>query len=475
MNRNLIYIVITVLLMLFVGWSNQNKTTIRGLVELDGINEISISGFHENPIWGIGEEFNISIDNTGIFKTEISIEQLSICWLQFGMGTDKATSRRIFISPRDELELIIDESGISFNGKGAEINKLYSEIEANGLLTSQLIAPLMYNQISLIEYVESIKGFKEKRLQLKENYNNRLSVEMSQFYLDQTELDYRFLMLAAFRHSFFTDDNSVNPFEFYKSGISVKEFTNDEWIIYKDYISLLRNYLFYAKGAEISRKSKGLGLFKGIEIALTDSLRDKTQQYALAEYICSDLDNGDYDSLLLNHFKTIAVDELARKTVADALSNDEQKEYLIGKPIHEEFANTLLADTANNILSFEEMLRSYKGNIVYMELWSLSCGPCIRAMPTSRALESEIGNLPVKFVYLTTDKFSENLWAHVFKASLTKDNHYRLVNGSNSRMNRFMNSTMVPWYLLFDKQGHLLDFRAEAPYTIKEKLIELAR
>jgi thiol-disulfide isomerase/thioredoxin len=476
MKRNSIYIVVATLCLCLIGCTNQKTTIIQGLVKLDGINEISLSGFYENPIWGIGKEFNVEIDSTRIFKFEIDIEQLSECWLQFGMGTEKATSRRLIIFPGDELEIIIDETGISFNGKGAEINKLYSEVEAKGLHTYQLINPLMYSHISLDNYIESIKGFQESRVQLlkNQNNNNEVPVELTRFYIDQTELDYRFLCLAAFRHYFYTNDRTVNLFELFKNEIAVAKFTNDEWIIYKDYISLLRSYLFYVKGVEIIRNSRGIDLFKGIETALTDSLKGKTQQYALAEYICSNLDVGEYDSLLVNHFNKIALDEFAKKTVADALRKYEQKEFLIGNPLHEEFATTLLADTANNQLSFEEMLRSYEGNIVYMELWSLSCGSCIRAMPTSREMEREIGNLPVKFVYLTTDRLNDNLWKYVFEASLTKENHYRLVNGSNSRMNRFMNSTLVPWYLLFDKQGNLLDFRAEEPYTIKERLIELA-
>lgn len=474
MNRNLICIVITMFFMSLVGCSNQN-TTIQGLVKLDEISEISFSGFNENPIWGIGREFNIQIDSTRTFKIDIDIEQISDCWIQFGMGTEKATSKRIFISPGDKLELIINETGISFNGKGAEINKLYSRVEANDLNTYQLINPLMYNHISLEEYIDNVRGFQERRIQLIENLDrkDKLSVELEKLYIDQTALDYRFLIMAAFRHSFYTNNRRVNLFEMFRNEISVDEFTNDEWVTYHDYVSLLRSYLFYVKGLEISRKSNGLGLFEGIEIALTDSIKGQSQQYALAEYICSDLDDGEYDSLLVNHFNKIAQDQFAKKTVADALINYEQKEYLIGKPIHEEFANTILADTANNQLLFDEMLESYKGNIVYMEVWSLGCAPCIRSMPTSRMLEKEIGNLPVKFVYLTTDKLNDNLWEHVFKASLTKENHYRLVNGTYSRMNKFMNSTLVPWFLLFDKQGNLLDFRAEEPYSIKEKLIEL--
>lgn len=476
MNKSIVCIAIAVLFMGLVGCSHQ-KATIQGLVKLDGIDEIGFSGFKENPIWGIDKEINIHIDSTRTFNVEVDIEQISDCWMQFGMGTENATSKRIFISPGDKLELIINETGISFNGKGAEINKLYSRVEANGLCTHQLINSLMHNHISLEAYIENVKGFQARRRQLIEDLDrkDKLSDKLEKFYNDQTDLDYRFLITALFRHSFYTDISSVNLFKMFKNEISVDEFTNDEWVTYHDYISLLKHYLFYVKGLEISRNSSGVGLFEGVEIALTDSLKGLSQQYALAEYIYSNLDNGKYDSLLVNHFNNIARDEFAKKTVTDALDKYEQKEYLIGKPLHEEFANTVLTDTANNPLLFGEMLESYKGNIVYMEVWSLSCGPCLRSMPTARMLEKEMGNLPVKFVYLTTDKLNNTLWKHVFKASLTKENHYRLVNGTNSRMNKFMHSTLVPWYLLFDKQGNLLDFHAEDPYTIKEKLIALGK
>ena len=195
MNRNLICIVITMFFMSLVGCSNQN-TTIQGLVKLDEISEISFSGFNENPIWGIGREFNIQIDSTRTFKIDIDIEQISDCWIQFGMGTEKATSKRIFISPGDKLELIINETGISFNGKGAEINKLYSRVEANDLNTYQLINPLMNNHISLEEYIDNVRGFQERRIQLIENLDrkDKLSVELEKLYIDQTALDYRFLI-----------------------------------------------------------------------------------------------------------------------------------------------------------------------------------------------------------------------------------------------------------------------------------------
>lgn len=87
MNKSIVCIAIAVLFMGLVGCSHQ-KATIQGLVKLDGIDEIGFSGFKENPIWGIDKEINIHIDSTRTFNVEVDIEQISDCWMQFGMGTE---------------------------------------------------------------------------------------------------------------------------------------------------------------------------------------------------------------------------------------------------------------------------------------------------------------------------------------------------------------------------------------------------
>lgn len=335
----------------------------------------------------------------------------------------------------------------------------------------------MYNQITIEEYIEKIKDFKEQRNQLLEQYQkvNSLEKEFIDFYKKQTEIEYRDLIVAVFKYAFYTDKSTAKIFDHFKNEITVANYTNDQWVNTLGYIRNIRNYIFYIKGIEISKSSKNIDLFDGIQLALTDSLRGKTQEYALAEYICNDLEGGKYDSLEMNYFNRIATNSLAKTTVKKALENFDKKEFLIGKPIHKEFAQTLLADTTNKQLDFETMLNSYKGNVVYLEIWSLGCGPCRKAMPTSRNIEQELAQLPIKFVYLTTDKINENLWKDIFNASLTKENHFRLINGSHSRLNKFMNSTLVPWYLLFDKKGNLISFNAENPYSIKKTLIELSK
>ena len=476
MNKITYLILVSILCFSCINSERQKNTIVRGVSTLKETNNITITGFKENPICDIGKEYNVHSDSNNYFQIDIDIKRFSTAWLQTGMGTKNALSRQIYLFPEDALDININELGITFKGKGAEKNNLYNVIKNKGLSTNQLVHPLRRNQISMEEYIENIKTFKEKRHQLLVEYRkeNSLEKEFVDFYKSQTEIKYRDLIIAAFKHSFYTN-TSVNIFEQFKDEISVENYTNDKWVNFSEYIGNLRNYIFFIKGREIGKISKDIDLFRGIQIALTDSLKGKTQEFALAEYICNDLKGGKYDTLEINVFNKLSNTDLAKKTVENAIDNFQQKEYLIGSPIHKEFAQSLLADTTNRQLPFESMLKSYRGNIVYMEIWSLGCGPCRKAMPASRKLEKELAQLPIKFVYLTTDKYNENLWDDIFKASLTKKNHYRLVNGSYSRLNKFMNSTSVPWYLLFDKDGNLLSFNAETPYSIKNALIKLSK
>jgi len=457
-------------------FKRENKTTIQGVSNLKG-NTIAISGFENNSICDIGKEYNLKTDGKNHFQTVVNIDHFSTPWLEAGTGTRNAISRQIYLFPGENLDITINESETIFKGEGAERNNLYSIIENKGFLISQLIHPLMYKKISMEKYLEKLKNFKDKRHQILVEYRkeNSLKKEFVDFYNIQTEIQYRNLIVAAFSHSFYTGNKDVNLFKQFKNEIAVENYTNDKWVNFSEYIDNLRNYIFYVKGMEINKTSKNIDYFKSIQIALIDSLKGKSQEFALAEFICSDLNDGKYDSLEINVFNKLTNTDLAKATVENAIDKFHQKEYLIGKPIHKEFAQTLLADTTNRQLSFESMLKSYRGNIVYMEIWSLACGHCRKAMPTSRKLEKELAKLPIKFVYLNTDKYNENLWDDIFRASLTRNNNYRLINGSYSRLNKFMNSTMVPWYLLFDKDGNLLSFNAEEPYSIKDTLIKLSK
>lgn len=454
-----------------------NMVTIHGKVQSTDIKELEISGFIDNPINGISKSHTLSVDNTGSFSKVISLAKSYEARLTAGIGTAKSINLSIYLSPGDEIEISINDNEIIFKGNGAEKLKFLYELDKNQLLAHDQYSALHSNQITTSDYIELIDNFKQRRSDFLKNYKGYSSLPVSfiKYFNEKTSIEYLDLIVNLFKHAFYTNKSIVAYLDKYQNAIQISNYANDEFVNDYSYVSNIRNFIFYVKNRQICYNNETIDFFDAVKIALTDSLEGTTRDYALAEYICSDLKDNKYDTLLINTFNDVAENKFAKETIEKALIDYKFRNTLIGKPLHREFALTNLADTANVQLTFGEMINKYKGNIIYLEFWSLGCGPCRKAMPTSRMIEKQLSGYPVKFVYLTYDKYHKSLWKHIFEASLTKHGHYRLTEGSDSRINKFMNSTSMPWYMLFDKQGKLISYKAEEPYSIKKTLIKLSK
>lgn len=460
-------------------FSQKNYLTIHGQVISNNIKEIEISGFEDNPIHGIGRSYTLPVENNNRFSITIAISHGYEGRIIAGMGTNKPINYSFFALPGDSIYINITGTKLDFFGKGAEKYRFLYQLEKERLIAYLDISSLNSGKISINEFEEVTKNFVQKRMTYFENYDKKDELEklFFQYYKDQTDLQYRDLLIGLIKYVFFKGRPIIPYLEKYKEQFMVSHFTNDKLVKYPGYINIISHYIYYVKSIETCWKLKDLDhLSQCIEIVLTDSLTGTTRDYALANYICTDLVEEDhYDTTLINIFNYTSRDSFARKTVKKAIEKYKLEQLLIGKPLHPEFAQTKLADTANDLLTFGEMLEKYRGKVVYLEFWSLGCGPCIKAMPEARNLEQELKGLPIVFVYITADRYHNNLWNHIFKVSLTKDNHYRLIEGSHSKINKFMNTMLVPWYLLFDKEGRMITFSAEDPYHIKDTLLKYAK
>lgn len=77
---------------------------------------------------------------------------------------------------------------------------------------------------------------------------------------------------------------------------------------------------------------------------------------------------------------------------------------------------------------------------------------------------------PVAFVLISVEPVNKNQWNGVFEATFTKENHYVFSKEFDSRLLRFMEINWVPNYMIFDKEGKLVDFNADRPSQAVEKI-----
>jgi thiol-disulfide isomerase/thioredoxin len=468
MKRNILLALVALLIM---SCSNQEQNDysaiIKGEVLSGKAKAVKFEWIVENPISGKGETFIAEIDSNSTFSIEIPLERIAT-----GRITVGRFYHDIYLMPGDNFFVSIDADTITYSGKGAEKNNYVYQTETNGLWNRAYYKESNKGELTPAEFLEFLKQFKQKRLNFLEAYMDsvKLQNEFVDFYKLETEIVYESLIQGyPRRYSYSTkipQDSLVLPDEY----IKLKSFSNyvdDSKIVCSDYIQNLRNKL-YDKATEIRKADTLLKWNDAIYVALFDSLSGKTREYVLTKWIVTEFSRDKYDSIAIDKFNEIEKGELAQNTFDAALNKFNEKQALIGQPLHQEFSNTMLKDTAGVNLSFGQMMAKYKGKVVYLDFWSMGCGPCRAAMPYSKILKEKLAGEPIEFVYASLDKIRNEDWSKVFEVTFTDKNHYVLENGFNSRLHKFMEINWVPCYMIFDKEGKLIDFNADRPSSMIE-------
>jgi len=135
----------------------------------------------------------------------------------------------------------------------------------------------------------------------------------------------------------------------------------------------------------------------------------------------------------------------------------------IDKRTNENKSNRLLAAGRNKIYNLETVLSTYKGKYVLLDFWATWCTPCRKELPYWNELIKQYANDQIVFLSISLDKeiqvWQKTIIAQGFETSL----HYLLLNSDKSSFVKQFNIDIIPRYLLFDKEGKLINDDAPHP------------
>lgn len=124
--------------------------------------------------------------------------------------------------------------------------------------------------------------------------------------------------------------------------------------------------------------------------------------------------------------------------------------------------NSIL-DNSGNELTFSEILKRNKGNVIYIDFWASWCAPCRREFSYYSNIRNHFINKRVSFIFISIDKLRSS-WKQAFKAENldTVSNNYLLINPSNSFLKE-LNLASIPRYILINKDGKIISNDAPRP------------
>ena len=114
------------------------------------------------------------------------------------------------------------------------------------------------------------------------------------------------------------------------------------------------------------------------------------------------------------------------------------------------------------MLSLEEVLAQYKGKVVYVDFWASWCAPCRREFPHSREVHKRFSGNDVEFVFFSTDREREAWLGAVEEEGSLLAGSYRVLDDASAFLKE-IRLTSIPRYLIFDRNGKLVNQSAPRP------------
>jgi thiol-disulfide isomerase/thioredoxin len=113
-------------------------------------------------------------------------------------------------------------------------------------------------------------------------------------------------------------------------------------------------------------------------------------------------------------------------------------------------------------MSFDDVLKKYKGQVIYLDFWASWCGPCKKEMPYSQNLKKEYEGKDIAFVYISTDKNGAS-WLNMIDNLEISGHHYRANPDVRMEIVERFNLQYIPRYILINKDGKVADANAKRP------------
>jgi len=448
-------ILFSLVIMLFVFSCNQKAPSTSAI--LTGTISNAIENF---ATLRLDRDIDTSYFNSdSIFRFEVTLEEGG--YYVFSHGHEVTT---LFIAPGDSLFLTLNtkmfDETITYTGQGAAKNNYLKErFMDNEKVNMDYQTLYSYSPDSFLLMINATKDRVFSKL---EEYKQTEGANIDFYNLEKAK---NTLVWANSKfnyqsyHKYFTKSDDLNLDDTWYSFISdidIQNSTNKTLSEYKSYLQNLINYkaeIRLETDSVLNSRTHNKMAAKLIEAnnLISDEKSRNDFLYSLMSEKVKYSSVNDIDKLFAEYAQFCS--DSSYVSEIDSLIN-----------LWSKLAKGLPAPdfTAEDILGTEYKLSDFRGKYVYVDVWATWCGPCIGEVPFLEKVEEEFADNNIVFLSISVDNKREP-WKNYLNK---EDSHGLQLYADKAWKSTLATEYMIhsiPRFMLFDKDGKIIDVRAARP------------
>lgn len=441
------YVLITILLSTGCKKRVNNEITVIGHLKDTDIKEVSLKS----------DDLTIKtpVDTNGTFIIKFVCNQPRIYQIRFKDKLD------LFLIPGDIVIINKDGEDYKFLGGQSALlcryyldwgkyrnklsfrgNKKCYSLEPNDY-TEKAYAYLDSTQIPLNKLVEKLKNINPAFLRLEKE---RLKYDM-----------FGYLQAYGYgMHKYHTGKEPAINESFHNYMIDVN--LNDSSLMQlEDYKDFLTGYIYYTSKKDYQSNTEiSKDKYAWTNIML-NSISHEFKNQRILDYVIH--------NLILEQTKLLQVNDKNLATFKKLCKNQDYIKEVENK--YNELQTLRPGIPAPDFILYdandkEYKLSDFKGKYLFIDVWGIFCGPCIKEIPYFKQIEHDYKGKNIEFISACFENNRE-LWLKKIK-EFNLEGIQLIVKGSwNSKFSKDYQIPWVPTYILIDKEGKIIDARAPKP------------
>lgn len=478
MKQILIYIIL-----IFFSFTSCQKQKNEVFVKGKFISEIPEEITYSVPVNGICYEFynsSTEVDSLGNFEFRIQTE--TPCFITLFLMGNRGN---LVVEPGENYNLTIEskdyENQLKFECNNIKLQEEYQKLispmhpqfESMKFLNSPI--SVTENKIDSL-YDEEISIFKKLKSDkiISADLFDLISLDRKTYYASVLQQIATMKFVNTRRQNFETNTDSINKV-WNESVTSIplnsSNFLKSKWAYY-----YIQNYLLHQEYFEDGfnwevrpkvRKEERFHTYI-IDIAKRYLTGDVLEFYDAA-YILSSARQHKFEIELINLNKEFEIDfpeSNYSKYLNPVVQEIVEFHDKVAQKKEEEIK---FIDNPDSIKTFADCIETLKGNKIYVDVWSTSCGPCKKEFEHNEELQKLLKSKNIKKLYVSIDNdANKERWNDMIIYYNLEGYHIRANKNLYADMNSLFGISSIPRYLLIDENGEVISADAKRPSELKE-------